>query len=106
MAKKGNEIKFPSEEKYELASQLKSALVSVPANIAEGCRRQHTKELAYFLSIALGSLSEVRYYFLLCKDIGYLSEEAYNELQQECIDIDKMLDSLILKIKNQLNESI
>jgi len=95
-----NEFNFPSNEKYGLESQLKRAAVSVPANIAEGCRRQHSKELIQFLGIALGSLSEVRYYLLLCKDLGFLSEDNYKELHEECIIIDKMLDSLILKIKS------
>lgn len=95
-----HEINFPIEEKYGLESQLKRALISIPANIAEGCRRQHTKELIQFLSISLGSLSEVRYYLLLCKDLNYLSEDIYNEILNECMTIDKMLDSLILKVKN------
>lgn len=95
-----NEIKFPNDEKLSLERQLKRALVSVPANIAEGCRREHKKELIYFISISLGSLSEVRYYFLLCRDIGYLSNDIYNELIEECILIDKMLDSLRLKLKS------
>ncbi|NMA02244.1 MAG: four helix bundle protein [Clostridia bacterium] len=95
------EIAFPTNEKYGLESQLKRVLISVPANIAEGSRRQHPKELVQFLNISLGSLSEARYYFLLCKDLGFLSEESYNEIYQECVIIDKMLDSLILRIKQK-----
>lgn len=94
-----NEIHFPSDEKYSLERQLKRAIVSVSANIAEGCRREHQKELIHFINISLGSLSEFRYYLLLCKDLGYLSKENYNELMKECLIIDKMLDSLKLKLK-------
>lgn len=94
-----NEIDFPMDEKYSLERQLKRAIVSVPANIAEGCRREHQKELIHFINISLGSLSEFRYYLLLCKDLGYLSEVIFNELMKECLLIDKMLDSLKLKLK-------
>jgi four helix bundle protein len=94
-----NEINFPMDEKYSLERQLKRAIVSVPANIAEGCRREHQKELIHFINISLGSLSEFRYYLLLCKDLGYLSEVIFNELMKECLLIDKMLDSLKLKLK-------
>ena len=93
-------IKIPSEENYGLKSQLRRAALSVPANIAEGCRRSHVKETVQFLGIALGSLSEVRYYLILCKDIGYLSQEKFTELHNECIEIDKMLDRLTYKLKS------
>ena len=95
---KNSDINFPKEEKYGLESQLKRAAVSVPANIAEGCKRKHTKELRQFLTISLGSLSEVTYYLLLCKDLEYLTEEKYNEYLKLCTTIDKMLESLIYKI--------
>jgi four helix bundle protein len=93
------EVNLPSEERYGLESQLRRAIISVPANIAEGCRRQYDKELIQFLSIALGSLSEVRYYLVLCKDLGYITEITYKDLCNKCITIDKMLDSLVMKIR-------
>jgi len=50
---------FPKTEIYGLTSQLQRAAVSVPANIAEGQGRQHTKEFIQHLSIAYGSLAEL-----------------------------------------------
>ncbi len=51
--------KFARSEIYGLVSQLQRAAVSIPANIAEGRERQHSKEFIQHLSIAYGSLAEV-----------------------------------------------
>ncbi len=66
---------LPQEERYGLVSQLRRAAVSVAANIVEGHARATPAEFGHFLSIAIGSLAEVQYLLLLCRDIGYLSGE-------------------------------
>lgn len=96
---------MPPEEKYGLDSQLKRAAVSVPANIAEASRRLYRKEPYRFLSIALGSLSEVRFYIIMCKDLGYISEAKFKELNSMCIELDRMLDSFANKARPNNNSS-
>jgi len=51
---------FPSDERFGLTNQLRRCSVSVPSNIAEGCGRNTDKQLANFLNIAMGSLSELK----------------------------------------------
>ena len=60
---------FPKEEQFGLTTQLRRAAVSVPANIAEGQGRRHSREFDNFLSMALGSLAEVQTHL----EIGYAS---------------------------------
>ncbi len=48
------------EELYGLTNQIRRAVVSVPANIAEGQGRTGSKEFLHHLSIATGSLYEVQ----------------------------------------------
>src|SRR5687768_11047921 len=48
--------KFPKTEEYRLTSQLLRAVVSIPANLAEGNARSTRKDYARFVSIARGSL--------------------------------------------------
>jgi four helix bundle protein len=61
--------RFPSEERYGVSSQLRRAIVSVPANIAEGFRRESLKDKARFMDIALGSLEESRTFLKLARDL-------------------------------------
>ena len=62
---------FPKPETYGLASQMRRAAVSVPANIAEGFRRRGKPDKARFMNVAEGSLEECRYYLILTQDLGY-----------------------------------
>jgi four helix bundle protein len=53
---------FPREEIYGLTSQLRRAASSIGANLAEGCGRRTSSELARFVRIAMGSASELDYH--------------------------------------------
>jgi four helix bundle protein len=82
---------FPKEEVYGLVSQMRRSASSIPTNIAEGCGRNSNKELKQFLVIAAGSSSELQYQLLLCKDLLYISETIFKELNDEIIQIRKMI---------------
>ncbi|HEV3447273.1 MAG TPA: four helix bundle protein [Gemmataceae bacterium] len=49
---------FPKEELFGLTCQIRRAAASIPANIAEGQGREHTKEFLHHLSVARGSLMD------------------------------------------------
>ncbi len=74
---------FPKEETYGLTSQLRRAVVSVPANIAEGFARNSSKEKLRFYNIAAASLSEVNYFLLLSNDLKYANTISLQELAEE-----------------------
>ena len=54
---------------------MRRAAVSVPANIAEGFSKRGEPDKARLMNIAQGSLEELRYYFILSRDLEYLSAE-------------------------------
>jgi four helix bundle protein len=64
-------VDFPKHEVYGVTNQLQRAVVSVPANIAEGFKRRGKADKARFLNIAQASLEECRYFLILVKDLGY-----------------------------------
>ena len=86
---------FPHEECYGLTAQARRAGASVPANVAEGCGRRTDRELARFLQIGMGSATELEYHLLLARDLGYLDEERYVDLQSRTVEVQRMLASLI-----------
>ena len=90
---------FPQEELYCLTSQLRRAAASVPANIAEGCGRDSDAELARFLTIAMGSASEVEYHLLLASNLGFIKKPDYQKLDIDIIEIKRMLTTFIKKLK-------
>lgn len=84
---------------FGLTSQVRRACVSIPANISEGCGRNSEAEMARFFQIAMGSASELEYHLLLVHDLGFLNNFDYEELNQELIEVKKMLSSFINKLK-------
>jgi four helix bundle protein len=86
--------KFPPAEAYGLTSQIRRAGVSVLANIAEGSERQHKKEFLQFLSVARGSLAEVETYLMLAKDLDYLNEEEFGNLEEQRGEVGRLLRGL------------
>jgi four helix bundle protein len=91
---------FPKEEFYGLTSQLRRSAMSVGANLAEGCGRQTTAELARFVRISMGSASELDYHLLLSYDFGFLQPADYQKFTQELTRIRKMLASLLSTLES------
>lgn len=91
---------FPSREIYGLTSQIRRASASIPTNIAEGCRRDSSRDFARFLQIALGSASETEYLTLLAHDLKYLEDDQYVELVDTIVSLKKMLSVLLRTIKS------
>ncbi len=81
---------FPKHELYGLTSQFRRAAVSIPANIAEGFRRQTKPEKSRFMNIAQGSLEECRYYLILARDLHYGDPQEAQPLLQE---VSKLLEA-------------
>ena len=81
---------FPREELYGVTSQLRRAVVSVPANIAEGFKKKGKSDKARYMNIAQGSLEEVRYYLILVNDLGYGCTKKHHEMLDE---VGRMLDA-------------
>ena len=94
---------FPKDELFGLVSQMRRAAVSVPSNIAEGYARGTDKEKLHFLRISSGSMSEIETQLLLSLNLGYVSQEAFDELSEIVTSVWKQLNALISSLKKRLS---
>lgn len=98
---------FPKSEMYGLCDQLRRAVVSISANIAEGNARQYDKDRARFFNIALSNLAEVDSLLAVAVELDYLQKtpegailnpaegEPVLGIEEQCELISKMLCGLI-----------
>jgi four helix bundle protein len=87
---------MPSDRRFGLCSQMQRAGVSTPANIAEGFKRRGKADKIRFYNIAEASLDELRYYFILCRDLGYTLD--YESVARDADRIARMLAGLIKSV--------
>jgi four helix bundle protein len=93
--------KFPKEERYELASQLSRAALSIPLNVVEGCGRYTGKDFTHFLDNSLGSTNETDYCCYAAFELKYISEEEYNIVNKQVNEVRAMLISFIKFLRNE-----
>jgi len=86
---------FPKSEVYALASQMQRAAVSIPANIAEGQRRQHRPEFIQHLSIAYGSLTESEIHIQIAQRLNYLNGDDAKQLLLQTGEVRRLLNGLL-----------
>lgn len=88
---------FPEAEKFGLSSQIRRAITSVCANIAEGSTRKSQKDKEHFYRIAYGSLMELLAHLIISTDLNYISNQQQMDLR---MDIEK-ISLKLYKLKNK-----
>lgn len=86
---------FSGLRDFSFKDQIQRASVSIMNNIAEGFERKGNKEFRQFLYISKGSCAEVRSMLYLALDLGYINKSEFNRTYSNCIEISRILSSLI-----------
>ena len=94
---------YPDFEKFGITSQTRRAAVSVSLNIAEGAGRNTRRDFNNFLSIANGSLCETETLLMMAKELSYIKENQFIELNKQIDEIQKMIFGLKKFNLNHLN---
>lgn len=96
---------FPKEEIYGLISQMRRCAVSIPSNIAEGHSRHSRKDFLRFLEIAMGSIFELQTQNEIASNLQYITEESVTGIHEKSREIERMLSSMMRKLKQKDNPS-
>jgi len=95
--------KFPRQEMFGLASQLRRSAISIPSNIAEGAGRNTTRELAHFLGVASGSRSELDTQLVVAQRLGLIgtgSPPVFGQLERVGKLLTALRRAVLAKLKN------
>jgi four helix bundle protein len=90
---------LPAEEKWALTNQIRRAVQSIPANIAEGYGRYYYQESVRFCYISRGSLEETYSHLILANKLGYLSPGTLQEIEQSINNLRRLLNGYINYLK-------
>lgn len=80
---------------YALRDQIRKAAISVTSNIAEGFERDSTSEFIHFLSIAKGSVGEVRSQLYVALDEKYISNDRFDALYNIANEVSRMISGFM-----------
>lgn len=68
-------------------------------NIAEGAGRHSRAEFAQFVSISVGSSSELLYQLRLAGDLGYLSQSEGATLTQKALEVRRVAERFAASLR-------
>ena len=84
---------------FGLSNQIRRAAVSIMSNIAEGFERDGDKEFINFLSIAKGSVGEIRSQLYAALDQNYMTEQDFKFCYERAVEISRIISGLIKYLK-------
>ena len=91
--------KFPAEERYAMCDQLRRSSVSITSNIAEGVNRFSIKDKSHFIEIAYGSLMEVSSQMEIAEELGYITSDDRQNMDQLIEEDARLLSGLLNSYK-------
>ncbi|MFT3891659.1 MAG: four helix bundle protein [Anaerolineales bacterium] len=90
---------LPTDEKWSLSQQLRRAVQSVPANIAEGYGRFYYQETIRFCYIARCSLTETYTHLTIASELGYIPQNVYSDLRKQAEELIRIINGYIAYLK-------
>ena len=86
---------FPTDERFNLTSQMQRCGTSIPSNIAEGAGRISGALFKNFLTISLGSAYELETQIIISKKLGYIDEDVFVTVTKQITEIQRMIFGLM-----------
>lgn len=99
-----NLFKFLCYEKkeYVLSKQILKSGTSIGANINESQAAETKNDFIHKLGIAAKEIRETEYWLKLLNDSDYIDNKSFKSLEQDCIELKKIVNSIILTSKKTI----
>ncbi len=86
---------------YVLANQLLRSGTSIGANISEAQQAQSKADFISKMNIALKETSETKYWLKLLNATGYIEDDFFTSIINDCTEIERILTSIIKSSKSK-----
>ena len=90
---------FPREERFGLTAQMRAAVVSVGANIAEGCGRGSRADTLRFFQLSFGSAVELLHHLITALDLGYITQEQFDAIESGLGSVRRMIAGFMKRLR-------
>ena len=92
------------QKEFVLSKQLLRSGTAIGALIREAEHAESTADFIHKMNIALKEANETDYWLLLLLKGNYLSKILYNQIQQDCIELIRLLASIVKTTKQKLQK--
>lgn len=96
---------WPSDERFELTSQVRRSSNSAPANLAERHSDRHIRNKIEGVNRARGEALETVHHLYIAKLKGYIPNDDYEAVRERYLECVRMLNGLERTLEKQLPES-
>ena len=93
--------RFPREELFVLSAQMRSAAVSIPCNIAEGCGRWSPAEQRQFARHARGSVLELQTQIEIARRQHFIDDQHGAAVDAAAAEVGRLLNGWLKKLRTK-----
>jgi len=90
---------FPRTERYGLTAQMRDTVVSIGANMAEGCGRGTIPDTLRFFQQSFSSATELLHHFITATDVGYMTQAQFDEGEGQLEPIRRMIAAFMARLR-------
>ena len=84
-----------------LAKQVLRSGTSVGANVEEAIAASSRPDFRNKLDIAAKEARETNYWLRLLRDTSYISEDQFKSIHTDCLELQKIISSILIKLKSK-----
>lgn len=96
--------RFLSEEKgeYVLSKQILLSGTHIAKFIKDANQGESKSAFSYDMNVALKRASETEFWLMILHEGGFIEEKAYNSMNEDCVELIKMLTTIVKTSKENV----